>query len=177
MKLKLIFIVFFALASCKQESKKETNVKEISKAKAIKTNNALEIYDFNGIEPFLNIKDNKTYVVNFWATWCGPCVKELPHFEELYKNYRDKNVEVLLVSLDFPHQYDTKLKPFIKERKLQSKVLVLDDPDMNTWIPKVDENWSGSIPATIIYNKNERTFFEQSFTYEELEEQLQQFLN
>ncbi|KJD31656.1 thioredoxin [Tamlana sedimentorum] len=177
MKLNLIFIVFFALTSCKQQSKTGQELNEFSEAKAAVLNEELEIYDFNGLEKFLNFKDDKTYVVNFWATWCAPCVKELPYFEQLNEAYKDKNVEVLLVSLDFPHQYDTKLKPFIKEHKLKSKVLVLDDADMNTWIPKVDETWSGSIPATVIYNKNKKLFFEQSFSFEELENELKPFLN
>ena len=73
----------------------------------------LEVYNFEGIAPYLNLEGSKTYVVNFWATWCAPCVKELPHFESLQSKYID-SVEVILVSLDFPHQYETKLKPFIQ---------------------------------------------------------------
>ncbi len=137
----------------------------------------LEIYDFNGLEKLLNKNDDKTHVVNFWATWCAPCIKEMPHFEKLNTSYKDKNVEVLLVSLDFPFQYDKKLKPFIKEKNLQSKVVALDDPDMNTWMPKVSEKWTGAIPITIIYNKNKRQFYERSFTYKQLETELKQFLN
>jgi len=85
-------------------------------------------------------------------------------------------VEVLLVSLDFPSQYDKKLKPFIKKRDLKSKILVLDDVDQNTWIPKINENWDGAIPVTIIYNKDKREFYDRTFTYEELETELKQFL-
>lgn len=111
------------------------------------------------------------------ATWCAPCVKELPYFERLHKEYGNKGVEVILVSLDFPHLYEKKLKPFIKENKLQAKVVALDDPDMNSWIPKVSEKWSGSIPATVIYKDDKRMFYEQSFNYGELTQALNQFLN
>ena len=163
--------------SCKNDKKtnevsnetiavEETNIKSIE----------LEIYDFNGLEKFLHQQDDKVHVINFWATWCAPCVKELPHFEELNKNYQDKNVEVLLVSMDFPKQYDKKLKPFIVEHNLQSRILVLDDVDMNTWIPKVNKDWDGAIPVTIIYNKDKRQFYSQTFTYEGLENELKQFL-
>ena len=127
----------------------------------------LEIYDFTGIEPFLNREDSKTYVVNFWATWCGPCVKELPHFETLQKKYKD-DVEVILISLDFPHQYKSKLQPFIQKHQLTSKVIVLDDPDMNAWIPKIDSQWDGAIPVMLIYNASKRAFYNRSFTYNEL---------
>lgn len=172
----LAFLVCFV--SCKQTE--ETKVASNSAEKTTSTSTddiELEIHDYNGLEKYLHIEDDKTYVVNFWATWCAPCVKELPHFEELYKNYKDKDVEVMLVSLDFPHQYDKKLKPFIKKHDLKSKILVLDDTDMNTWIPKINENWDGAIPVTIIYNKDNRTFYDQTFTYEELETELKQFLN
>ena len=100
----------------------------------------------------------------------------MPHFEELNKKYSDQNVEVLLISLDFPNQYETKLKPFIEKHKLESKVIALNDVDMNTWLPKVNEDWSGAIPSTIIYTKDKRQFYEQSFTYETLETEVKQFI-
>lgn len=136
----------------------------------------LEVYTFDEFSKFLNKKDDRVYVINFWATWCAPCVKELPYFEKIKKEYEGENVEVLLVSLDFPHLYETKLKPFIVSKKLKSKVVALDDPDMNSWIPKVDSTWTGSIPATMIYKNNARNFFEQSFTYDELNTELKLFL-
>lgn len=137
----------------------------------------LKVFNFNELQAYLSKKDaNKTYVVNFWATWCAPCVKELPYFEQLNTNYSSQNVEVILVSLDFPKQIETKLKPFLTKKALKSEVLVLDDVDSNTWIPKVDKDWSGAIPATIIYNKNKKTFYERSFDYKELETELKQFI-
>ena len=123
------------------------------------------------------LKAQGPVMADFWATWCAPCVKEMPYFEKLSQEYKNEKVEVLFVSLDFPHLYESKLKPFIKEKKIQSKVIALNDVDMNTWIPKVDENWSGSIPATIIYRNDKSKFYEQTFTYEALESELQQFLN
>ncbi|MGB5418080.1 TlpA disulfide reductase family protein [Algibacter sp.] len=179
MKLSMLIVAVFLMASCAKNKKTTEGQKEVVK-EIVDTANVLpdlelEIYDFNGFETFLNKKDNKIHVINFWATWCAPCVKELPYFEQLNAEYKSKNVEVVLVSLDFPHLYDKKLKPFIKERELASKVIVLEDADMNTWIPKVDENWSGSIPATIIYKNDKKQFYEQSFTFEELENEINNF--
>jgi len=158
--------------TCKNDVKQDT-IQEIENDNPIE----LEVYDFDGFEKFLNRKDDNVHVVNFWATWCAPCIKEMPHFEKLHANYKDKNVEVLLVSLDFPFNYDKKLKPFLKKRNLQFKVIALDDPDMNAWMSKVDENWTGAIPITIIYNKDKRQFYERTFTYNELETEVKQFLN
>ena len=138
---------------------------------------SLDIYDYDGLAPLINKSDDKIHVVNFWATWCAPCVKELPYFEKLKAEYNDKDVEMLLVSLDFPRQYNKKLKPFLKKHQLKSKVVCLDDVDQNRWIPAIDSSWSGAIPATIIYKGGHRKFFEKSFTYEELENELKQFIN
>lgn len=136
----------------------------------------LKSYSFKSFEKYLNKNDSKTYVINFWATWCLPCVKELPFFETLNANYKDKNVEVILVSLDMPQKIGTNLIPFIEKKNLKSIVVHLDDPDANAWIEKVNPNWSGAIPATIIYNSKSKKFYEQSFTYEELEKEVQSFI-
>ncbi len=161
--------------SCKKEITKKVDDKEVVKNENQIT--AVVTYNYNQLKPFLEKKDNKVYVVNFWATWCAPCVKELPYFEKIGEKYKDKNVEVLLVSLDFLNQVDKKLIPFINQKKLQSKVVLLDDVNENVWINAIDESWSGALPATLIYSKNNRKFFEQSFDYETLENELQTFLN
>ena len=103
-------------------------------------------------------------------------MKELPAFEKLTSNYQSKNVEVLLVSLDFKDQVETKLRAFINENNIKSKVVVLNDSDQDTWIPEISKNWSGAIPATLIYSKNKRLFFERSFGYESLEKEVVKFL-
>jgi len=76
---------------------------------------------------------------------------------------------VVLVSLDFAKNYESTLLQFIKKKGLKSEVLFLDDPNGNEWIDKVSTKWSGAIPATLIYNKNSREFYEQSFNYEQLD--------
>ena len=124
------------------------------------------------LKPLLEQKGNKIYVVNFWATWCAPCIKELPYFEVL--NQRE-DVEVLLVSLDFPKHKESRLLPFIKKNKLQSKVVLLDDADENYWINDIHPNWSGAIPATLIYTKKQRGFYEQSFTASKLDKIIKLF--
>lgn len=175
----LCIIVLVVLSSCGKKSEEQTTESEAPKPLKVyeKEGVSINAYDYDKLEYFLNKKDDTTYVVNFWATWCVPCIEELPYFEKLNKEYKTKNVKVLLVSLDMHKMVESKLIPFIKDNNLQSDVVLLRDPDSNRWIPKVDENWTGSIPATIIYNKNKRKFYEKAFTYTELETEVQQFLN
>ena len=133
----------------------------------------VEVYDYDNIVPFLEKKNGKINVVNFWATWCVPCVDELPYFEKI--NQENDQVEVTLISLDFVKQVASSLIPFIIEETIQSEVILLDDPNSNEWIKKVDQNWSGALPATIIYNDNAKQFYEQSFTLEVLEQEVEKF--
>ena len=116
-------------------------------------------------------------VIDFWATWCAPCVKEIPYFERIASEFSDKKIEVILINLDFPNHYESRLLPFIEMNKVKSRVVMLDDPDANRWINEVEPSWSGSIPATLIYNKSKRKFYEKEFSYEELNEAISVFLN
>lgn len=171
----LYLFALLIIVSCKNETR-QTEVAETADKEELFAEYPLEIYDFEELKPLLKTTSDKIYVVNFWATWCAPCIKEMPYFERLNAGYKDQNVEVLLVSLDFPKKYDSHLKPFIKKNGLKSKVVALNDSDSNTWIPAINPDWSGAIPATLIFSKDKRQFYEQSFTYEELETELKQFL-
>lgn len=119
---------------------------------------------FEGVQPFLEKENDTTYLINFWATWCKPCVEELPFIEQIHSDDFDDPVEVILISLDFRNQLESKLIPFIEEHQIKSKVVVLDDPDANAWIDKVDPSWSGALPASIIYKGNKREFYPEGFT-------------
>jgi thiol-disulfide isomerase/thioredoxin len=133
----------------------------------------IPIVDYKGLEPYLNKQNDTTYVINFWATWCKPCITELPYFEQLNQNYMDKKVKVILVSLDFMKSYDSQLVPFVKRKGLKSMVMLLNDPDSNSWIDKIDKQWTGAIPATLIYNKTSRSFYEKELNYNELDSLVQ----
>lgn len=140
-------------------------------------NKNIPVYDFEAFKAFLE-KDNDTlYVINFWASWCKPCIEELPYFEIVNKEYSSKKVKVLLVSLDFEEKIEKQLKPLIQKKNLQSEVIVLDDPDANSWIAQVDKSWGGAIPATYIYRGKNKGFYEDPFTLEELKTTINKHLN
>ncbi|MEO6758557.1 MAG: TlpA disulfide reductase family protein [Saprospiraceae bacterium] len=118
-----------------------------------------------------------TLVINFWATWCKPCVEELPSFDELSERYADKNVQVLLVSLDFKSKLHSGFIPFLLAHQLQSEVILFADQDANTWIPRVHEAWDGAIPATIVLRGSTKMFHTGKFeSYDDLETFVQPFL-
>ncbi len=180
----LTVVVIIFLVSCKDESKTSSKSKEEKAVTAVKEvvkasddSSGVKVLNYAQLKPMLEQQDGKTHVVNFWATWCKPCVDELPYFQKLAKTYKDKNVEVLFVSLDFTDEIESKLKPFIKNNNLMQDVVVLDDPNQNEWISGIDESWTGSLPATLIYNKDKRAFYEQPFEYKELTDKLHKFIN
>lgn len=126
-------------------------------------------YDFDSFEHRLKVENDSVYFINFWATWCVPCVKEMPAIQQIEEKYKDAPLKILLVSLDDPSRIETGLLPFIDKYNIKSEVVILDDPDFNSWIDKVDESWGGGIPASLIYSPKSRNFYEQSFHFKELD--------
>ena len=118
--------------------------------------------DFNK-ELLQDLSSDTTYVVNFWATWCAPCVKELPYFEELNAKYSKKAFKQILVSLDAPKKMDSKVIPFIEKNDIKSEVVLLADGKYNNWIDQIDPRWSGAIPITLILKGERKLFYEQEF--------------
>lgn len=135
----------------------------------------VKLLNLNELESRITKGNDTTYVINFWATWCGPCVEELPSFERINEERVNKPVKVILVSLDFKSKLKTAVIPFVIKNKLKSEVYLINEPDQQVFIKKVDKKWSGAIPATLFVNTNKkiRAFFEKEFTYEELIETLE----
>ncbi len=131
------------------------------------------------ITAWKNNDSDTIYVLNFWATWCAPCVAELPDFEKLNAEYAGKKVKVVLISNDFSRDVDKKVKPFVKRKKLKSTVVYMDERTPNTWIDLVSTEWTGAIPATLVVSKGRgfERFFEKRLHYEELESTILEALN
>jgi thiol-disulfide isomerase/thioredoxin len=138
----------------------------------------VSVIKFADLQKRLGRQNDTTYVVNFWATWCAPCVKELPLFEQLNTTHAGKKVKVLLVSLDYASQLDKKVKPFLQKRGFKSEVVLLNETDPNSYLEKIDPKWSGAIPFTLMWNgrQNKRATFERDFTAAELTAEINKFL-
>ena len=96
-----------------------------------------------------NGKDT-TYVIDFWATWCEPCIRELPVFEQLHRDSDNKKMKVLLVSIDKEKKLNNVLRPFIRYHDLKSKVFLLNEP--KEFIHQLYPAWKGDLPLAVIYN-------------------------
>lgn len=141
---------------------------------------AFTIYNnFSELEERIDqLKSNTTLVINFWATWCAPCVEELPSFEKLYQKHADSNFQVILISLDFKSRLEKNFIPFLEKYQLKPEVALLADQDGDNWIPKIHPNWEGTLPATVVIRGSDRALFPEQFqTFEDLENFVMNFVN
>ncbi len=129
---------------------------------------SIKVVDFKDFEKLLSKKNDTLYVINFWATWCSPCVEELPYFLAAHQKYSKNKFRLILVSLDFENQLNSRLLPFVHKNNISCEVLLLRQDRSHVWIPKVNKNWSGSIPATLFISNGKHTFHEGQLSKEQL---------
>lgn len=150
----LLFLLFAATtASFSNDGAPESRVKVIS---------------FSELKEVIDRSDDTLRIVNFWATWCVPCIRELPHFERTAIEMSGKPVEFIFVSLDFAENLESRVVPFLTERNTPGKHYLLDDPRANYWIPQVSAEWTGAIPATLMILNENKIFHEGMMSYEQL---------
>jgi len=126
----------------------------------------------------LNNPTDKLHVINFWATWCSPCVSELPDFQKVVNESDRSKVEFLFISLDFPSDAEKKLAAFMKKNNYTFKVCLMTETDYNSWIDEVDPGWQGNIPATLFFNRARKIhhFVAESIDKPQLVQTIQNFL-
>lgn len=172
--LSFLLVMLQLFVSCKSEAQSNPITPPVA-APSSHSGNIPVYAKFSDFEHWLHFDNDTTYVINFWATWCKPCVEELPYFEKLHEQYQNQKVKVVLVSLDFKKDLEKKLLPFVKSRNLKPTVIALTDSGYNNWIDKVSPAWGGAIPVTLIYNARKRAFKEDQFSdYRELETMLEE---
>ncbi len=110
-----------------------------------------------------------TFIINFWATWCSPCVKELPDFEKFSTAFKSEKLKVLFVSVNYKSELNSSVIKYVKKENIQSEVFLLDEKDQQAYIDRIDTSWSGSIPATLFIKNGKRLFFEKDFSFDDLQ--------
>jgi len=125
------------------------------------------------LEQYIN-KSEKPVIVNFWATYCAPCIKEIPYFQDLVRKYKDRGISLLLVSLDFEEFYPDKISRFAKKKDFTAPIVWLNETNADYFCPKIDERWSGVMPATLFVNNKTgfRSFREEEISREDLESEI-----
>ncbi|MEQ8552642.1 MAG: TlpA disulfide reductase family protein [Cyclobacteriaceae bacterium] len=127
----------------------------------------VELIKMKSLDQIIDKPSDQVKVINFWASWCGPCIKEMPHFDALT---REQKANVIFVSLDFPEDLD-KAERMVSKKDISSPTYLLDEKDYDAYIPKIDKSWSGAIPATLFVTPSgKKYFYEQAFEQAELEE-------
>lgn len=124
-------------------------------------------------------KSDSVLVVNFWATFCGPCIEEIPYFQTIAAKYKDQKVKLLLVSLDFKEYYPQKIEAFAKRFGFTAEIVWLDEEKPDDFCPKIDSSWSGAMPATLFVNKSgqQRYFIESQLNPQRFEAKLLELID
>lgn len=163
MRKYLIAIISLFLIACKTDNK---NVQKIGMGK------------YETVFKHFEKENDTLYVVNFWATWCAPCVEEMPNFTKANETFKDDKFKMILISLDKSKDFETKMKSFISENNITADTYLLDDNTrMNTWIPLINKQWDGQIPVTAFYKNGKQIgFVPNTLNYETLEQIIKQNL-
>lgn len=130
------------------------------------------------LQKIINEPSDQVKVINFWATWCGPCIKEMPLLEKLSKERTDVAVTLVSMDLDLDPNPE-KVYKFVNRKKLSSQVLILDEQNPNTYIDKIAAEWSGALPATLVISTKtgKRKFVEKELHEGDLEKLLDEVQN
>lgn len=148
------------------------------KVAEVAPNEEIEIIQhFSQLEEMLDTHKDKLVVLNFWATTCPPCIKEMPHFKDLENKYKSGEVKVLLVNLDRERDFEKRVLPFIEKHQIVTEVLMLADENYSAWTDKIDSTWYGALPATLISKDGERKFrFGLYEAYQDLENDVKEVM-
>lgn len=159
-KITIILLGLLFIYSCKES--------------APRFNDVIEVYEsYNELQFLIDSDTNQVLVINFWATTCPPCLKEMPHFSELQNNFDPEEVKVLLISLDEMKHMDSRVIPFVERHHITPEVILLGDQNYSAWTDEIDPSWFGALPATLILKGEKRNFrFGAYETYEELMDDL-----
>lgn len=128
-------------------------------------NKEVKIISFAKLQDIMKPKADKTvYIYNFWATWCGPCTKELPHFDKVVRSYDDE-VKMVLVSQNEEKELQ-QVQEYIDNNHYRATNYLLEKGNPNVWMPMINKDWDGAIPITII-KFGDKEFFHQGKMSEE----------
>lgn len=176
----IFWLVMLLVFNCRNKSERQTTVPKPTAHSAEQTDEiVVEKLDEFGLQKLLSQRNGKVLFLNVWATWCIPCREEFPDLVQLTNEYKEKKVEFVGLSVDYPDEITTKIIPFLKSVRANFKIYVQDFKDSAVLIQRLDANWSGAIPATFIFDaegSRQATIIGMG-RYEQFKEQLDKILN
>ena len=149
---KFVILIFcFSIFSSISQTDEDIPLNNIAINEIPKPISSIIFEDFSGNK--INLKDykGKLVVINFWATWCAPCKKEMPSLDNLYQDSNFKNLQIFAVNMEQPNMVKT--KKFFKELNIK-KLSIYFDKNLNF----VKEFKLRGVPTTIIINKKGEEF-------------------
>lgn len=183
-KLILSALISSALFSCKKnesndnESITEKKIKVIDSTTSSSSQNILPEVNQEQLANLVSAKKNDTlYVTNFFATWCGPCMKEIPHFVEKMEQTKGKPVKFTFVSVDAKEDWNTAVSDFADEYNIKKNVILFDASTITPdYFTKLTKTWDGSsIPFTLIKKGDKTDETVGMMSKEDLEKKLNSF--
>jgi thiol-disulfide isomerase/thioredoxin len=138
---------------------------------------AIQKIKITDLESYIT-KSDHPLIINFWATFCVPCVKEIPYFQSTVARYNDRQVELVLVSLDLPDYYPARISDCAEKRGFTSRIVWLNETDADYFCPKVDPRWTGGIPSSLFINNatHYRRFFDRQLTEPQVDLEIKEML-
>ena len=109
----------------------------------------VNLIDANGVRALMKNDSGKLRLVNIWATWCGPCVIEIPELVNINRMYRGRAFEMITISADMPDKKADALK-FLKNKQVSCNNFLFSSEDKTELVEAVDKDWQGGIPYTVI---------------------------
>lgn len=132
----------------------------------------VEIVSFSKLQSIMEPKEDETvYLYNFWATWCAPCVKELPHFDKVVRDYGDE-IKMILISQNEEKEVAA-VQKYLDENQYRAENYLLEKGNPNVWMPMLNKKWTGAIPMTILKYGNKEFFHEGKMSEEFLRNEIE----
>jgi len=165
--MKLFFSLLIPLLFFSGCIKKE-NETEKQQESVASFNEEIPVVDEVWLKNKIENRNGKILFINFWATWCVPCVEEFPDLVKIFNEHKDSDFEFLSVSVDLPSDIETKVKPFLTKQSAGFPVVVVDEKKVDEVINLINPEWNGAVPVTVIYdeNGNRKEFISEAKDYE-----------